>query len=893
MIAGFFRFSIIALLILGTTLFTRTVLARDSLGEVSLQLRWYHQFQFAGYYAALEKGFYEDVGLRVNLVEGGRNKRTVEEVLSGDSEYGVSNSEILYHRLQGKPLVALAAIFQHSALVLVSKKEFKIHSPQDLAGKQVAMFPGPKTVELQAMFLDEGVSLRNLNILKRSGIIEDLANPRLQALAAYITDQPYLLDQRGIEYTILKPITFGIDFYGDCLFTTERELKMHPQRVKAFREASLKGWEYAMKNKDEMIGIISTRYHSSKSPEHLRYEAEAMQPLILPDLVNIGHMNQGRWRHIAETFRRLGMIDDEFSLDGFIYSTDKKPNVIGLYWTIGIIALIGGLISLLTILLLKFNHRLHREISERKLAEAEIARERDFVAAILQWIESIVVVIDLDGYVVSFNTAAEKCSGYRLDEVQKEPFWDVLVPEDEREVVQKSILNAKAGAIPNENKNYWVAKNGQKRLIHWFNSVLRDRGGNIEFVLCTGLDLTERSQIEEALESREEHYQAIFENIEEGYFECDLKGNLINVNSALIEILGFSMDELIGLNYRDYMDRETADKVFEMYNAIYKSGKSEKYLSYEIIQKKGDRRVMEASISLSHDSSGKPVGFHGIVRDVTERKRLEEMMVQSEKMISLGGLAAGMAHEINNPLGVMTALAQTIERRFLTSLRKNREAAEKTGVNLQNLAAYVQEQGVMESLAGIRDAGKRAAGIVRNMLDFSRKSESTQEKCDVRSILDKALELASSDYDLKKSFDFRAIRIEKQYQQDLPAIYAVRTEIEQVVLNLLKNSAQAMIKRIYDQDSPLIVLRISRDSDWIRIEVEDNGPGMDEKTRKRVFEPFFTTKEVGKGTGLGLSVSYFIITENHHGEFSVESRLNAGTKFIIRLPLNQPLNPKA
>ncbi len=274
------------------------------------------------------------------------------------------------------------------------------------------------------------------------------------------------------------------------------------------------------------------------------------------------------------------------------------------------------------------------------------------------------------------------------------------------------------------------------------------------------------------------------------------------------------------------------------------------------------------------------------VDDVTERVRIEEMMVQTEKMMSVGGLAAGMAHEINNPLGGILQAVQNMERRLAPGMPANDKAAESLGTTVQTVRDYLAERNILRMVEGIRDSGMRAARIVQNMLNFSRKSESQMAPQNLNSLLDDTLELASSDYDLKKQYDFRKIRIVREYQPDLPATPCTRTEIEQVLLNLLKNSAQAMALSPVPGREPTIALRTGVREGHALIEVRDNGPGMDEATRKRVFEPFFTTKDPGIGTGLGLSVSYFIITNNHGGEFRVESAPGAGTTFTILLPLS-------
>jgi signal transduction histidine kinase len=211
--------------------------------------------------------------------------------------------------------------------------------------------------------------------------------------------------------------------------------------------------------------------------------------------------------------------------------------------------------------------------------------------------------------------------------------------------------------------------------------------------------------------------------------------------------------------------------------------------------------------------------------------------------------------------------------------------AAQCGVELAAVRCYLEQRRIIEFLEAIRFAGDKAAEIVDNMLHFSRKSESHKEAVDLAELLNKAVSLAAHDYDLKKKYDFQRIHIDREFQTDVGAVPCVATEIEQVVLNLLRNAAQAMAERENDSTSARIDLRLYRRDGMAVIEVEDNGPGIDPQKLKRVFEPFFSTKEVGSGTGLGLSVSYFIITNNHGGSLEAGSQPGKGTRFTIRLPL--------
>lgn len=273
------------------------------------------------------------------------------------------------------------------------------------------------------------------------------------------------------------------------------------------------------------------------------------------------------------------------------------------------------------------------------------------------------------------------------------------------------------------------------------------------------------------------------------------------------------------------------------------------------------------------------------IDDITQRLSLEEMMVQSEKMLSVGGLAAGMAHEINNPLGAILHNVQNIRRRLSADLPKNQEHAEQVGVELETVNRYLQSREVPQLLDGIQQAGARAAKIVTHMLSFSRRSNRQMAPCDLPALIDQAVEIAGNDFDLTIGFDFKGQAIIRQFDPLLGPVPGTANELEQVLLNLLKNAAQAIHLREDDSEPGRIILRTRLNPPWAEIQVEDNGIGMSENVRKRTFEPFFTTKEIGQGTGLGLSVSYFIITNNHKGQMEVHSTLGQGTCFTLRLPL--------
>lgn len=354
--------------------------------KIVLQLKWFSQFQFAGYIAALERGYFAEEGLDVEIREGGEEIIPAKEVAEGRAHFGIENSEVLLHRLRGSPLVALGAVVQHSPLVLLSRADSPYNTPHTLIGRNVMMGEGVRDIEIVAMFQQEGVPAESVKKLGYTLDPEVFLDPDIAAIAAYSTNTPYLLLEAGLEYQVINPISYGIDFYSDVLFTSEKMMEREPDTVLRFRRAAMKGWKYAMDNPAEIAEVLKYSYNSSKSVEHLLYEAEAMRRLMLPDLVEIGHMSESRWRRIADTFVKLGIVESDYHLDGFLYEEFLEVNEIR-WKRVGLVAMIvfAGLIIFALVLFL-YNKSLRTAVSERTRELSGVntelrEKERDLIKA--------------------------------------------------------------------------------------------------------------------------------------------------------------------------------------------------------------------------------------------------------------------------------------------------------------------------------------------------------------------------------------------------------------------------------------------------------------------------------------------------------------------------------
>lgn len=373
-----------------------------SADAVTLQLKWTHAFQFAGYYAALEQGYYKEAGLDVTLLEAAPGVDSVARVLQGAADFGVGSSSLLLSRSAGVPVVVLGVIFQHSPLVLVARQTQLVQSVHDLKGKRVMI--EPHSDELFAYLRHEGLDTRTLQQLPHSFDVGDLLASRVDAMSAYVTNELYALDKAGLAYQVYSPRAAGIDFYGDNLFTTEQQIKDHPERVAAFRAASMKGWQYAMSHPEAVIDLILSTYSHANSRDFYQFEAQRMAPLLQAELIEPGYMNPGRWRHIAQTYAELGLLPDNMALDGFLYDATPKPLVLSPYLLVSMALLLT--MSLFAFYVLRTNRQLKSNMARLKRAQITAAESQELYQSILHASPDAIVSSDLQGNITHASASA-------------------------------------------------------------------------------------------------------------------------------------------------------------------------------------------------------------------------------------------------------------------------------------------------------------------------------------------------------------------------------------------------------------------------------------------------------------------------------------------------------
>jgi PAS domain S-box-containing protein len=532
------------------------------------------------------------------------------------------------------------------------------------------------------------------------------------------------------------------------------------------------------------------------------------------------------------------------------------------------------------------------DITQQKYVEEALIESENRARSIINQSPNSSIIYNPDGSVVSINQAFIDLWETN-DEVVEFILEDYNVFED-KELQEKGVLDSFKKAFNGEpvmvspvvykqetaDTALGVKNTSKEKWVTTFAYPVKNKDGSLRQVVMIHDDVTEKKFFNDELNRFKNLLQNIVDSMPSVLVGVDNEGVVTHWNQSAQKMVGISSEEATGKILYEIFPQLSDEK-----NNVIESIRDKKqYQMTKVIEHLDEENeVLDVSIYplIANGVEGAVVR----IDDITKRMRMEEMVIQSEKMLSVGGLAAGMAHEINNPLAGILQSVQVLKNRLSSDLDKNRSVAEDLNLNLEKFNEYLVAREIDKMIEAIISSGKRAAEIVENMMTFSRKSDSGFKKCSVIDLLEKTHDIVKSDYSINKNHDFKKIKIVKEYDKSVQKILCDGSKIQQVFFNILKNGSEAMLEKKYSKnENPRFKFRVSSMHKNVIVEIEDNGVGMDEDTQKRVFEPFYTTKPIGVGTGLGLSVSYFIVTENHKGSISVKSQVNMGSRFIITLP---------
>ncbi|MEG3971344.1 PAS domain S-box protein [Microcoleus sp. T2B6] len=552
--------------------------------------------------------------------------------------------------------------------------------------------------------------------------------------------------------------------------------------------------------------------------------------------------------------------------------------------------------------------------------------ERNFVSAILEIAGALVVVLDPQGQIVRFNRACEQMTDYSFSEVKGRYFWDLFPNSDLAGLAKTTFESLKAGNFPQQYEGSWRTKDRQLRRIAWSATALLDDRGEIEYIIKTGIDITQRKQAEEELKASEQRLSFLFRQTSLAVLEWDLNFKVTAWNPAAEKIFGYTAKEAIGYHAAELIVPASARKVVDQVLNELLSDTRGRYSVNENITKDGKIIICEWFNTPLVGDTGKIVGVASLTLDISERKQAEAalrqakeeaevalktlqqtqaQLIQAEKMSGLGQLVAGVAHEINNPVNFIYGnLSHTTD--YTQNLLKLIQLYQKTYPTNTEIQEKIEEfeldfisEDLPKILTSMKVGADRIRQIVLSLRNFSRLDEAEKKPVDIHEGIDSTLMILQNR--LKANPERPAIEIVKEYG-DLPRVECYAGQLNQVFMNILANAIDAL-ENYDNQRSPKdiqknpsrITIRTklvtnetgSGYSKNVVIQVQDNGSGMTETVIQQVFNPFFTTKPTGKGTGLGLSISYQIVVDKHGGFLQCFSQPHQGTEFRIEIPVLQ------
>lgn len=656
-------------MILAVLVAARPLCAANSLppssGEnrVVVQLPFSHGFQFAGYYSAQIEGYFAEAGLDVTLAPAKEATDPVAEVLEGRAQYGVLGAEVLLHRLKGQPVVLVTTVFQHSAFGLVVPAESPIQSPSDLVGRRLAVKDEPRYAEIWGMLMQEGIRRDQMVLVPERWGVNELLTGEADAMAVFYANRPQLYLEDG-TYRVLRPARYGVDFYGDCLYTTEAEVREHPERVEAMRLAVLRGWAEAMAHPQMAIQYLlseSTPVPVRRPRAWLEQEASAVRELVAADLVELGHVNRGRWAEMAKLFVKLGLAENTERLKGFLFeSQESHLNLRWLRWVAAGVGLVAGI----GVIILIWNLRLQRLVEQRTraLARSELRFRETFA-------NLPVMIVEEDFTAVHRQLEALRAQGVtdlqaHLDAhpaMFQEVFVAIRVTGANDLMLRRmgaadiSALNERITqyyhpavnpALRLELQAIWEGRNSTsceldfpdssgrilQCLMQW--TVIESADGKPDWsrVVVAFSDLTELRQTEARLRHSEDRWELAVRGLRLGLWEYDFLTGVAYFSDRWKEIIGHAPDE-IAADREEFWSRVHPDDraaVEAALNAHLEGRESHYRCEVRLRCKQGGYKWVLSRGQALFAPDGTALRIIGAHSDISERKQAEEALRASE-----------------------------------------------------------------------------------------------------------------------------------------------------------------------------------------------------------------------------------------------------------------------
>jgi len=832
--------------------------------KVSLQLLWKHQFEFAGFYMAKEKGFYDEMNLDVEFKEFKKGLDITNDVEKGISTFGLNYPSLILDRSNGANIILMNAIFQTSPHILIALKKSGIRSIQDFKNKRIMMNSDSSTsASLLSMLFSQHIKLTDLDILKPNFDINDLIDGKVDLFSGYSTNELYTLKSLGIPYTVFDPKNYGFNLYNDILFTSSKLAQNNPELVSRFQLATIKGWEYAYEHIHETAKLIEKKYNSqNKTYKALVYEANILKKLSLKDNIPFGKIEIDKLRRIKDVYGLMGFMKNDFDLDTFVFDDSS------FYLT---------------------------------------QKEKEFIEK-----TPLTISISKDFKPISFQDESKNPAGIATE------YWKILTKKLNLNTTYKfsdvfskqleSIKNKKADLILSTGKTkkrekyalftdtyisfpISIATRNNENFIENFSQVvnkkiavgkdftvhklLLQKYPNINFVFVSsikeGLQLVEDKKVFGFVEMK----PVLTYNIKK------LRLNNIKVSGNT----GVMFDIAIMLN-KDYPLLQSAlNKAIQTINKnelseivkSYENVRIEKaydYTSFFIILgililiilfiifkhyylKKANKKLqlLVSQKTKKLEDLNKTLEQR-IKKAIEENSKKDAILYQQSKNAQMGEMIGNIAHQWRQPLSLISTAA--------------------SGILAQKEFGILTDEKENQALNAIIEKATFLSTTIDTFRDYIKEKKELTEVI-LQERLEKDINI------VKASLTNNYIILHKELNKSEPIkINLLAGELSQVVINILNNAKDVLVERKVEK--PTIYFTVHKKNNQAIITVEDNAGGIQDDVLVKIFNPYFTTKHQSLGTGLGLYMSKEIIEKHLNGSLTA-TNTNRGALFTIVLPL--------
>lgn len=849
-------------------------MAFDNSKKVTLQLQWKNQFQFAGYYVALEKGFYKDLGLDVKIKSYKKGLNITNEVLQGKSNFGIGRSTLLIDKSNNKDIILLNAIFQTSPLVLFSLKDNNINTITDFMDQKIMINKNQTvTIAIKAMLNSKNITFDDMQLYKRTYNIEDLISKKIDLMPGYLSDIGYKLENKKINYKIFDPKDYGFDFYEDILFTSTQYAKDNPQIVKNFQKATLKGWEYAFSNMDETTELILKKYNTqNKTKSAYLYEANILKKRAYYQNKPLGDIDFNKIKRIYSSYNLLGFINNyNPSLQGLIFNkqssylnlTQEEKNYI------------------------KEKENIKICIDPNWLPFEKIDNNSNHIGISSDYFNYFSKQLNIPFQLIKTNSWTQtlefaknrKCDLITLanetpsrkkylnftNPYIKIPF--VLVTKNEVQFLDNLHFL--------ENKKIGVVKNSA------LNEILKEKYPNFKLVnVNNNLDGITRVQQNEIfgyvgnMLSIGHMIQTNFikdvkiinklenetSNLAIGVRNDDI--HLLNIMNHLVKNIPFSLhkqieNKYIGVKYEQqvsfkYLNELIISIVFIIIIFLLLQYK-QKQLNINL-----EKKVQEKTKELEYINKNLE---QRIKDEVNKNSQKEQIIAQQAKMVAMGEMLENIAHQWRQPLSIISTSA--------TAMLMQKE------LNISNKEAEIN------SYETINNTAQHLSKTIDDFRNFF-KSNKKMQRYNLKTILTNTLNM------IENSFKSEGVLIYNQLN-DIH-LECLDSELTQVFLNLLNNAKDAYENTNIEEK--YIFIEMYKENTHAIVKFHDNAGGIEKDFIDKIFEPYFTTKHQSQGTGIGLYMSQEIISRHLGGtiqaknvSFEHNKQSFTGAQFTITLPI--------